>query len=158
MKLVTLLLFLSTITTFAGVPWPAVPYTEVRAYAWPDDQTTEAVILDGMKLKPGIINPEGALLTVSEVRQLIAAITGRHPPYPVAACFTPHNAFVFYDAAKKPVAYVEICFSCRGIRAVPKGAEIWIDHLALATIFDAHKLPMGPFPDLPAFKKDYLQK
>jgi len=158
MKLVTLLLFLTTLTTFAGVPWPAVPFTEVRAYAWPDDHTTEAVILDGMTLKAGVINPEGALLTAPEVKQLIAAITGRHPSYPVAACFNPHNAFVFYDAEKKPVASVEVCFSCRGIHAVPKGAEITIDHIALATIFDAHKLPMGPFPDLQAFKRDYLQK
>ena len=114
--------------------------------------------MEGMTLKPGVINQDGAVLTLGQVRQLRAAITGSHPSYPVAGCFLPHNAFVFYDAAKKPVAYVEVCFSCRGIRAEPKGAKVWVDHIALATIFDAHKLPMGPFPDLPAFKRDYLGK
>src|SRR5882757_2864093 len=69
----------------AGAPWPGVPFTEVRAYAWPDDHTTEAVILPGKTLKPGVINKEGALLTADEVKQLIAAVSGSHPKHAVAA-------------------------------------------------------------------------
>jgi hypothetical protein len=158
MKRAILLLLLTTLSGFAGESWPGLPFAEVRAYAWPDDKKNEAVILPGMTLKPGVTNKDGAVLTPGQVRQLRTAITGRHPSYAVAACFIPHKAFVFFDAAGKPVACVEVCFACRGIRAQPKGAEIWVDNIALATIFDAHKLPMGPFPDLAAFKRDYLGK
>ena len=36
-----------------------------------------------------------------------------------AGCFFPHHAFVFYDAANKPVAYVNICFNCQQIYSAP---------------------------------------
>lgn len=135
-------------------------FSEVRAYAWPDDKNTEAVILKGMTLKDGAINPDGAVLTPEQAKTLVAAVTGKRPEYPVAMCHHPHNAFVFYDAAKKPIAFVEICFGCSNHRIAPIGAAEYLDLVALATIFDAHKLPMGEYRDLAAFKKhfDELQK
>lgn len=156
-----LILLLSTLYAFAGdAAWPAVKFSEVRAYAWPDDKSTMAVILEGMTLKDGVINPNGAVLTPEQTKTLVGAVTGKRPEYPVAMCHIPHNAFVFYDAAKKPVAFVEICFGCSNHRISPKGAAENLDLVALATIFDAHKLPMGEYRDLDAFKKhfDDLQK
>jgi hypothetical protein len=156
-----LIFFLSSLCAFAGdTAWPAVKFSEVRAYAWPDDKSTEAVILKGMILKDGAINPGGAVLTPEQTKTLVAAVTGKRPGYPVAMCHIPHNAFVFYDEAKKPVAFVEICFGCSNHRIAPKGAAENIDLVALASIFDAHKLPMGEYRDLTAFKKhfDELQK
>jgi hypothetical protein len=155
MKRAILFFILSVQTLFAGEPWPAVPFTEVRAYAWPADKNSSAVILDDMKLMAGVINKEGALLTENQTKQLIAAVTGKHPEYPVARCHTPHNAFVFYDAAKRPVAYVEICFDCFNHRISPAGSSKHIDLTAQASIFEAHKLPMGKFRTAADFVKTF---
>ncbi|WP_395737153.1 hypothetical protein [Prosthecobacter sp.] len=135
--------------------WPGVQFTEVRAYAWPNDEVTEAVILDGMTLKPGVINKDGALLTAQQTKRLLAAITGKHPWHPVASCHIPHNAFVFYDAAHHPVASVELCFGCFNHRIQPGGTSRYLDFPSLASIFDEHKLPMGAYPDYKAFKKKF---
>ncbi len=153
MKSALLLLLLSTLSLFAGEPWPGVRFAEVRAYAWPDDKTTEAVILPGMTLKPGVINQDGAPLNAEQIKRLRGAVIGRHPSHPVAACYIPHNAFVFYDEAKKPVAFVEVCFGCLGSRQEPKATAEWPDLLAMAAIFDELKLPLGEYQNLPEFKK-----
>jgi hypothetical protein len=160
MTRILILLLCIGLRCFAADAWPGVPYSEVRAYAWPDDKQTEAVILEGMALKPGVINPEGNVLTAEQTQALIKAVIGKHPKYPVAACHIPHNAFVLYDAAKKPVAYVEICFGCHSLSTFPPSTASYVDLLALAAIFDAQKLPMGEYPNLAAFKKKFeaLQK
>jgi len=154
--LFVLIFVLPAVSPLLAGEWPSATFTEVRAYAWPDDQNTTAVIMPDRSLKPGVINKEGALLTAKEVQQLRAAVTGKHPEYPVAACYLPHNAFVFYDADKKPVASVELCFGCRGFRIQPKNAIRNLDWLSLAAIFDAHHLPMGSLQDLQSFKKDFI--
>lgn len=158
MKRAILFLLLSTFSLFASEPWPRAQFAEIRAYAWPDDKTTEAVILPGMTLKPGVINKDGALLTPVQTKRLLAAVTGRHPEHAVAACHIPHNAFVFYDAAKKPVAFVEVCFGCLSTRIEPRGAADWPDLISLACIFDELKLPMGVYPNLQAFKEHFKDK
>ncbi len=132
--------------------WPGVQFTEVRAFAWPKDDDTKAVILENMTLKSGAINPVGAVLTPEQTKALISAVTGKSPDYLFKGCYEPHNAFVFYDAAKKPVAFVEICFTCFSHRITPKVTATRLDLVALAAIFDAQKLPMGVFPDLHSFK------
>jgi hypothetical protein len=101
-------LLLLTAPTFADEVWPGVKFSEVRAYAWPYDKETEAVILKDFKLEPGAINPGGSLLSPEQIRALVRAVTGKHAKYPVAACHIPHNAFVFFDAVGKPVAFMEI--------------------------------------------------
>ena len=108
-----------------------------------------------MTLKPGVINKEGALLTPDQTKRLLAAVTGKHPGHAVAACHIPHNAFVFYDAAGKPVAFVEVCFGCLSTRSEPGGAAVCLDLVGLAGIFDELKLPMGEYPNLKAFKKHF---
>jgi hypothetical protein len=151
-----LLVLLTSRCILAGEPWPDVPFSEVRAYAWPDDKGTKAVILKGMKLKPGAINEEGAVLTQDEVTRLLQAVNGNHIAHPVMHCNLPHNAFVFYDSAKKPVAYLEVCFTCLNHRIYPELTSR-PDLLSLAFIFDAHKLPMGPYQDVSAFNKYFEQ-
>jgi len=111
-----------------------------------------------MSLKPGVINKDGALLSPEQTKRLRVAITGLHPDYSVAGCFLPHNAFVFYNAEKRPVAFVEVCFDCGGIRALLKGAAIWVDMLGLGAIFDELKLPLGGYPNLASFKQHFLLK
>ncbi len=156
MKRAILFLLLSTLSAFADEPWPGVKFSEVRAYAWPDDKETEAVILPGTTLKPGVLNKDGAPLTPAQVSRLRSAVTGKQRSDGGAAgCYIPHNAFVFYDADKKPVAFVEVCFMCLGHRAQPKAPGEPIDFLELASIFDELKIPMGAYPNLEAFKKRF---
>lgn len=148
-------LLLSSLPAFAAEKWPDVPFNEVRAYAWAADTETDAVILPDKSLMPGVLDEKGVLLTSQEVRRLRAAVTGRHADHPVAACYTPHNAFVFYDAKGKPVAFVEVCFTCLLYRAEPAGTAKNFDLLALARIFSAHRVPMGEYRDLQAFRKAF---
>ena len=149
------ILLLSAFNLFAKAPWPGVEYSEVRAYAWPNDKDTRAVILPGIKLKPGAINQDGAVITADQTKRLLAAVTGNYPEHAVANCYIPHNAFVFYDAEKMPVAYVEVCFTCLSTVIKPGGSAEWPDLVSLATIFDELKLPMGDYADLKAFKAHF---
>lgn len=141
MKLILLLLLLLPVS--ASPPWPDIPFTEVRAYAWPTDLRTNAVILPGMKPLPGSLRPEGIPLSPQQVTRLQTAVTGRFPEVVQAFCYVPHNAFIFYNADKKPVAYVEICFTCGGYRAAPKGTAKNYDLPALAKLFHELGLPTG---------------
>jgi hypothetical protein len=153
MRTIALFLF-SSLSLFAGDNWPGVAFKAVRAYAWPADTETEAVVLPDKRLLPGVLNRNGASLTLDQLKHLRAAVTGQHAGLPVFACYVPHNAFVF-DASKKPVAFVEVCFSCLGYRAEPKGAAESFDLLALAEIFGEHRLPMGEYRDFLSFKKAF---
>ncbi|NJM38730.1 MAG: hypothetical protein HC845_13160 [Akkermansiaceae bacterium] len=147
-----------SIQAIAGdCPWPGVKFTEVRAFAWPSDKEAEAVVLDGMEPKTGAINPGGAVLTKEQTLTVIRAVSGERPSYTVASCHIPHNALIFYDAAKKPVAYIEICFGCSNHRISPKGTARFIDLVAIASVFEAHKLPMGEYKDFATYKQHFGQ-
>jgi hypothetical protein len=159
--LLFLLLFASRVV--AGDLWPSVPFATVRGYAWPDDQRP-SVILPGIKLAPGVINKEGALLDGDQIHRLRMAVS-RQPPsrggiQKISSfnCYNPHDAFVFYNAAKKPVAYLELCFSCLGKMAQPPIPSPFPNYLALATVFEELKLPMGPYKTAKAFKKARLDQ
>jgi hypothetical protein len=162
MKRALLLLLLSASRVVASDSWPSVSFATVRAYAWREDQGGLSLIRPGMKLAPGVINREGALLNGDQTHRLRVAVS-REPPsrggiqkIPVFNCYWPHNAFVFYNAAKRPVAYLELCFSCLGNRAQPPIPSPFPNYLSLATIFEELKLPMGPYKTAEAFKKARL--
>ena len=157
MKFAIFAILLLTRAVSAAENWPALPFAEVRAYAWPDDpdKNGKNVILAGMNLRKDVINPDGAILSPDQIKRLQAAITGVHPEHGLMRCYSPHNAFVFYDAEKKPVAFVEICFDCLNARTEPDTAAKWKDFPALAAIFGELKLPMGSWSDPAKFKKHF---
>ncbi|SRR6266404_1420650 len=156
MKRALLLLLLPAASLFAADSWPPVPFTTVCAYSWPEG--TNGGIVPGMKLAPKVINKKGTLLTADQVHRLQVAASHRQRKVDLFACYNPHNAFVFYNAAKKPVAYLELCFSCLGNRAQPRIPSISPDYLSLAAIFEELKLPMGPYTTAKAFKKARLDQ
>jgi hypothetical protein len=78
MKRALLLLLLSASRVVASDSWPSVPFATVRGYAWPEDQGP-SVILPGIKLAPGVINKEGALLNGEQIHTLRVAVS-RQPP------------------------------------------------------------------------------
>ena len=100
--------------------WPGKPYKEVRAYLynlasdWPN-----SIIEDG-RLSPSVENPDGVRLTDRQVERLLDAVARPHPDHPIAACFSPRHGFVFYNASKKPVAWVYVCFECSNYRGSPE--------------------------------------
>jgi hypothetical protein len=59
-------------------------------------------------------------------------------------CFNPRHAFVFYDAAMKPVAWVELCFQCHNAEAEPQQKEQVYDVAALEKLARELKLPLVP--------------
>jgi len=74
---------------------------------------------------------------------------------PKAACYVPHNAFVFYDKEHQPVAFLEICFDCLGDRSGPAlKADGDPDFIALAKIFSELKLPFGRFKTFAEFREN----
>jgi len=141
---------------FAADEWPGVKFAEVRAYAWKTGADgpppEENLIREDMTLVDGVINKDGGVLTAEQVKRLLAAVTGEHEKHPVAECYTPHNAFLFYNAEKKPVAYVEICFDCLSTRKSQQKAPEWVDLPALAKLFEELKLPIGKYADAAALQ------
>lgn len=156
MNRVLLLLLLSTVSLFANAPWPGVNYTEVRAFAWdPGATKSELLIRADMTFEEGVINKDGALLNAQQVKPLLAAQARRITSGLVAGCYTPHNAFVFYNAEKKPVAFLEVCFDCLGVRPNPADDGCEPDYVALATICAELKLSFGKHKSVEEFKKDF---
>ncbi|MES2569903.1 MAG: hypothetical protein V4710_07580 [Verrucomicrobiota bacterium] len=150
---------LSGVALVADAAWPDVEFSEVRAYSWPtvhhelDDTGAAHVILPGIIIRPDVINKQGAPLTSEQVVRLLAAAAAKIPPHDIRPMHYPHNAFVFYNTAKKPVAFIEVSFCRLRHTAAPKGISMRPDLLAFATLFDELKLPMGEFADLAAYKK-----
>jgi hypothetical protein len=135
MRRAILFLLLSALPLFAGQPWPGIKFTEVRAYAWPIKAVKSVdVILPGMKLRPDVINKEGTVLTPQEVKQLLAAVTGKHRNYAVAMCHIPHNAFVFYRTRRSSRQTALVTGSSQGIdeavaiRLAEEGANVAVNY------------------------------
>ena len=154
MKRTILLLLLSTLSLLANPPWPGVAYTEVRAFAF-DPKITKGKELIGedLSLKAGVLNKAGVLLDAEQVKRLLAAQAARIQRNLGIGCYLPHNLFVFYNAEKKPVAFLEICFDCLGSRIHPPEEECAPDLVALAKLCSELKLPFGKYKTFEAFQK-----
>jgi hypothetical protein len=82
--------------------------------------------------------------------------------FPVADCYDPHHAIVFYSHGGKPICCIEICFSCNRVKAAPEFRVLTpADHssertdlIALARVFSELKLPLSPFDSFEALKKE----
>jgi|APCry1669189241_1035207.scaffolds.fasta_scaffold95999_2 hypothetical protein len=151
-----LILLLLSASVFAAAPWPGVDYAEVRAFAWDPAKTppTEELVRKDFSLVDGVINKDGVVLTAVQVQRLLRAQAHRFTDRPVAGCYTPHNAFVFYNARKRPVAFLEVCFDCLGSRTQPHDKDADPDFVALAAICAELKLPFGKQPTVEAFRKE----
>ena len=120
-------------------------YAEVRGYAYNKHGLVGTPILRNGRLAPSVINKSGVVLTTEQTRRVIAAVTGRtsgirEPEF----CFQPHHAFVFYDAAQKPVAWIELSSVCHAAKAWPQPSGPPINVLALDALVNELSLP--PFP------------
>ena len=147
-------------TTRAAAGWPGVPYTEVRAYAWPAAVEKGAVVGIRNGLVPGSVNPRGVPLNDAQVRRLLAALDSWPRAYPPFSCHIPRNAFVFRQDGKI-VAVLEICFDCMNQRS-ETAAEAnrrfpRLNLPALAGLCEELGVPVGTFPSATAFQKKFRQ-
>jgi hypothetical protein len=95
----------------------------------------------------GVINTPGILLSAAQVKRLLATANTPAPLLKYKACYVPHHAFVFYDASDKPVATLEVCFTCNRHIATPDGTPKHIDYGALWTLLREAGVPAerGPY-------------
>jgi len=111
-----------------GGKWHFSGFNEIRAYRlnWEDEHSMNPIVNQDGSLNPTRIPKEGVPLTEAQVKRLEAAVTGSHPEHPVAACFYPHHAFLFFDGSRKIVGHINICFLCSNYRGQPEGyARNW---------------------------------
>lgn len=153
MKRIFLVLVMFSVISFAGEKaWPGVDFTEVKAYHWPVKMDTKSLIDKKFKLLKGVVNPKGIVLSKEQVTMLRKSAIGKHPAHPAAACYIPHNLFVFYKD-KKPVAYLEICFDCLGYRTYPESKSENLDVLTIAKICQQLKIPFGKYKNIETLQK-----
>ena len=146
LRLIIFMVFCLASASSAEADWPGTAYIEVRAYAYnPRPADTNPSILKDGHLNPTVLNKDGLVLTADQTKYLLAAVTGKHPdPGVYAACFNPRHAFVFYDVAHRPVAWVEICFDCGNAEAEPGQKGQIYDVAALLKLVRELKLPLVP--------------
>jgi len=154
MRALVVLLVIGSISAVAA-SWPP-PFTEVCGYSYnrikpssTPDQTGRVrmyyPLFEDGRLTETVINKGGARLSANQIQRLLTAITGTHPSHLHARCFDPHHGFVFYDAARKPVAWIEVCFECGNTRSWPEGRKVEEDDMeALIALCKELKLPHTP--------------
>jgi hypothetical protein len=107
---------------------------------------TYETIWHDVKLAASAVNKSGTLLSAKQTERLIRAITKKPPETLILTnCFDPHHAFVFYDANRKAVAWVQVCFHCGNIQAHPTApGESHPDIKGLLKLSKQLKLPNLP--------------
>ncbi len=127
----------------AGAAWPPVPYQTVRAFVYDCEAEHNNMGFwhkDGA-MHSGVLNAPGTALSATQVKRLLATANTPAPLDHYKPCYVPHHAFVFYDAADKPVATLEVCFMCRRHTATPAGTPEHIDYGALWSLLHELKVP-----------------
>ena len=129
--------------------WPPVSCKTVRAFVYDCEAEHHNMSFwrkDGT-MHQGVLNAPGTTLSPSQVQRLLAAANTPAPLDKYKPCYVPHHAFVFYDAADKPVATLEVCFTCRRHIATPAGTPEHINYGALWSLLHELNVPAerGPY-------------
>ena len=125
------------------VPWPGVDYAFVRAYLHGGEaHVLREIVRDG-NLSSSVEQVQR--LSNPQVTALLATIQA--PPGIrtfVGACFDPHHAVVFFDKFSRPVAWMNVCFTCGNYKTSPSMPSGKILNLeAVEAIFRELKIPVG---------------
>jgi hypothetical protein len=120
--LLTLILFLGTLSIAAAGGWLPREIHEVRAYVY--DYTREegnrSLLKDG-KIHRGVINSGGTKLSDPQIQRLQAALRSSKERKAGAFCYMPHHGFVFFDKNGKAMGHIELCFQCGNVDSSPEG-------------------------------------
>ena len=135
--------------------WPPARFARVRAFVYDcDADATRYFFQKNGAMARGIINGPGVLLTSSQVQRLMPALTTETPRNHRTACFLPHHAFVFYDAAGRVVAHTEVCFTCTIQQSFPAGLP---GHIHFQSVWDILREAGVPCGDGSQFYKDLFK-
>jgi len=123
----------STPSAGTGTSWPSVAYKSVRAFVYDCEAEHQNMTFlnKGGRIHDGVINAPGALLSPAQVARVISIASTPATRDKYKPCYVPHHAIVFFDDAERPVACLEICFTCRRHIASPSGTPDIIDYPAL---------------------------
>jgi len=95
-----------------GAKWQTKRFATARAYIYDYRADSFKDISKDGKLHQGVINTGGAVLDASQVQKLQDVFQKEPDRLIMAGCYSPHHAFVFFDAQDKVVAHLSICFGC----------------------------------------------
>jgi hypothetical protein len=140
--------------SYAG-HWPGKPYATVRGYAYDFMQAPGRPFIVGGVMHPGVIDPQGKLLSAEQSRRLLAAVTSDRGTGFRALCYYPHHAFVFFNAAGRPVGSLDVCFTCGTYEHWPKGLANRWDLASIRGIVRELRLPL--LPDSAAYTQLFEQ-
>lgn len=111
-----------------GGKWQFDGIAEIRAYRinWDEKYSVDTIIGPEGELNESRLPRAGTVLSKMQMDKLEAAVTGTHPGHPVAMCFYPHHAFLFFDDGGAVVGHIDICFQCSYYDGAPEGfADHW---------------------------------
>jgi len=137
-----------------GTPFPSA--VAVRVYGAPEAEdievTGEKVSGESARVSSnGVTAPyatpvrDGGWLTPGEVVELKSAVGGLQPLHKLAHCCDPRHAFLFYDASRRYLGYVTVCFECgcaqAGAPGTDEAEDVSWNESTIAKIAAAHGLP-----------------
>jgi hypothetical protein len=103
--------------------WPNVAFTRVEGFQFEteSDKKNAFGFLTGSEPRLGELKNHvraQAMLSVTQTERLLVGVFDSTENQVGSRCYNPHHIFVFY-AADLPVAAVEVCFECKGVRTWP---------------------------------------
>jgi hypothetical protein len=126
-----------------------------------DRDIVDVAALSTRIVKSGVLKHEAA-------EQVIRGSTQGTKRHPIMECYEPHHIFVFYDYDGRPVAAIEVCFSCNRVKMTPEvrvrggtfGPFETADLAGLAKIATEARLDLKPFASLDVYvqRLDRLSK
>ncbi len=140
-------------------PWPGVEFAHVAAYCYDytRDERGFSIVFKDRTLHKGIIQATTVRLSPPQIETLRTLVATESDEDGEVECYDPHHAFVFYDRDWKPVAWIDICFSCDDWSAVPgEGVAEIIDLQKLKGFCREIGLPV--FEDENAYGRLFLQE
>jgi hypothetical protein len=133
--------------------WPPKGFVAIVGYCMDDTQDPRGIdpVLPDRSLNKGIIRSTTVRLSTEQSKLLLELITKPAGEFQEEQdCYYPHHAFVFYDAAWKPVGWFAVSFECSTYTASTKAVP---ENLVVADIRKfCEKIGMPT----PLFTKDYI--
>ncbi|WP_162902717.1 hypothetical protein [Taibaiella koreensis] len=132
-----------------GTPLFPVDSLDLRDYGYDyvhvpagENETRKGVIEESVVLNEGQIDSLAAILYGYGYRK-----RDLMPPRTMTGCYAPHNAILFYNDQDECFAFIELCFSCEGMRQsddeVDAGNFCTGKYQMLRSFFKRHQIRIG---------------
>lgn len=127
------------------VAWPGKQYREARLYHYNADGFPGRPFVQDGKITDTITNKQGALLSQSQIQRVFTALRTERPRSTIVGLSTPQHAIVYYDAAHRPVGFLELDFMGLSYGTKPRSHD-FVPQPDFATLADVcGELQVTPF-------------